>query len=159
MLESGSEVTLRPATLDDARLLFEWRNRPEIVMLSRSRRSVDWNEHVLWLQRVLSDPDHHLLFLVEIAFEPAGHLRFDRVDDESCEVSIYLLSGWTGRGFGVHSLAAGCREVFHLWGIGHIDAVVRRDNPRSRSAFIKAGFRETGASDTDVVRLRRWRPV
>jgi RimJ/RimL family protein N-acetyltransferase len=135
-----SAVELRPATLGDADLVFHWRNLPEIVALGTSGRAVERGEHEAWLRRVV-EGDDSLLLIVVADGRPIGQVRFDW-HDGWCSVSIYLLSGHTGRGLGVAALRAGCRRAIEHRPTERIVAFVRADNLRSISAFRKAGFRD-----------------
>src|SRR5262245_8404459 len=104
-------VVLRPATAADMALIFAWRNRPEIVALSTSQRIVTWEEHVAWYKSVLANPNRMML-LIEHLDRPVGQIRFDRVTPAECNVTIYLLPEYTGKGLGVRALRSGCAQAF-----------------------------------------------
>ena len=137
-------LRLRPADLNDAERVFEWRNRPEIVALSSSRRPVSWGEHQAWFGDAVRD-ENRRVFIVLRDDTPIGQVRFDRLGAEECEVSIYLLAEHTGRGLGTMALRIGCRTIFRTWPVARIVAFVRRENVRSLQAFGKAGFFEAPA--------------
>lgn len=67
---------IRPATLDDAKLLMDWRNDPETCRASVSQDPVEWNGHVGWLTRRLERTDPQL-FVAEIEGTPAATYRID----------------------------------------------------------------------------------
>ena len=146
----SSQLTLRGATMDDVRMIFAWRNIPELAEMGRTQRPVGWEEHLSWFQRVLTD-GNHLLLIVLLGQEPIGQVRFDLVKDRSCEVSISLLPQYTGRGLGVLALEHACWEAFARMAVDEIVAVIRKDNQRSISAFKKAGFDFVQRSDTDAL--------
>jgi perosamine synthetase len=156
--EANAQLVLRTATIADARMIFEWRNMPEIVALGKSQRAVGWEEHSNWFQSALKD-DQHLLLIVQLAKQPIGQVRFDYVRPRSCEVSIYLLPGYTGRGLGVLALRCACLEAFARLGVENILATIREDNQRSISAFQKAGFlQDTGEASAGYLVLNMKRP-
>jgi RimJ/RimL family protein N-acetyltransferase len=136
---SSSRVVLRPAVSGDARLVFEWRNLPYIVARASSQRAVDWQEHLLWFEETIRSEDR-LMFLVERDGLAIGQVRFDRRGDEHCLISAYLLPEWTGKGYGIEAIRAGCAEAFRRWKVEEVGACVRLDNPAAHSAFLKAGF-------------------
>lgn len=148
-------VSLRRARADDAKLVFDWRNLPEIVRLSLSGRTVDWSSHRSWFDEALQERER-LILIVEVDGEACGQVRFDWTNDETCEVSIYLLPGWTGRGFGVEALRQGCAQAFSLKRTERILARVKVDNSPSLSAFRRAGFVPVPAEPTerDVVSMQ-----
>lgn len=134
-----SDLILRRATIDDMQMIFGWRNIPEIVSLGKTQRPVDWDEHRTWFQEVVTG-DNHLLLVVLLAGKPIGQVRFDRLKDHSCEVSVFLSPEFTGRGLGVLALKHACWEAFAKMDIEEVVATIRRGNRRSISAFKKAGF-------------------
>src|SRR5262249_40050904 len=87
------------------------------------------------------------MFIVLQDGRPAGQVRFDRAGERTGVISVYLLEPFTGRGRGVEAIRLGCAEIFKLWEIDAVVACVRRDNPRARSAFLKAGFVEEAPPD------------
>jgi RimJ/RimL family protein N-acetyltransferase len=79
---------------------------------------------------------------VLLSQQPIGQIRFDKINDNECVVSVYLLQEFTGRGLGVETIDRGCQEICKLWGVSKIIACVRSDNTAARSAFLKVGFLE-----------------
>lgn len=141
-------LKLRPATPDDARRIFAWRNDPWLVSRSTSQLPVSWEEHSRWFERVLTDHRHLLLIIEPEPGIAAGTVRLDRIDDSRAVVTIYLLREFTGQGFGARALVDACSRAFAGWSIHTIHAHIRKDNHPSFSAFVKAGFVRVG-SDAD----------
>ncbi len=139
-----SEVTLRPASAADATAVFEWRNDPFLIERSTSRQPVKWEQHQEWFAETLKG-DSRRMFIIVVAGKNAGQVRFDRYDEATAVISVYLQEKFTGRGFGV---AATQQGAAWLWkqspGVKRIVACVRKDNLPASSAFRKAGFREEG---------------
>lgn len=142
------DLRLRPATGDDIRQVFAWRNDPWIVSLGSSRRLVSWEEHAEWFPRVLADPGRLLLICEDEAGVGLGATRLDMVDGDRATVTIYLMREFTGRGLGVQALVQAAALGFARWPIRAIHAYIRTDNRPSRSAFAKAGFLEIERSPT-----------
>ena len=150
-------ASLRRATMEDARQIFQWRNDPWIVSLGTNQQTVSWEEHEQWLRRVLGDADHHMLYIIESECRSLGVVRLDR-EEETAATTIYLDRGNTGRGFGVQALRQACAAGFRRWPIRCIDASIRRDNDRSLRAFAKAGFFANGDGSKETVRCRLEKP-
>ena len=137
---------LRPVTADDARLVFAWRNDPQIIAVGTLQRSVTWDEHEEWFKETVGG-ERRKMFIVQEGDEPIGQVRFERMDGGQCAISVYLLEKFTGKGLGVDAIRYGCWEICRHWNIQKIVACVRSDNKHARSAFLKAGFLEQpGAS-------------
>lgn len=121
-------MKLRPATMDDAELLFAWRNDPETRANSVSTEEVAWADHIAWLSESLEDPRRELL-IAEVAGAPVGTLRIDDSQVLSWTVAPHA------RGTGV-----GKRMVALVAKHGH-RAQIRRENIASRRIAEAAGFR------------------
>jgi RimJ/RimL family protein N-acetyltransferase len=145
---NGDTLTLRRATIDDARRIFEWRNMPEMIPLSRTQKPVAWQEHWRWFQRIIAGREH-LLLIVLLGEEPIGEIRFDRLTERTWEISILLVPKHTGRRLGVQALTLACQEIFAL-GAEQIIAIIRKENQRSVIAFQKAGFRPSDKPLTQI---------
>lgn len=144
-------LKLRPATIGDAKLVFAWRNDPWIVARGTTGQTVSWEEHYTWFKEVVAGHNRQM-FIVLYQGKPIGQVRFDRVDDDACEISIYLIREYTGRGLGVSALKLACEAIFDSWDISLILAFIRDDNASSVSAFRKAGF---SPADGDTVYIRQ----
>jgi RimJ/RimL family protein N-acetyltransferase len=145
---------LRPATPADRATVFAWRNDPFIVSLSASRRTVTWDEHAAWYDRVVTG-ERHLLLIVEREGEGIGTVRFDREGEAGALVTIYLLEPFVGRGLGTPVLREACGRAFVRWPeVGHLEARIQAGNARSVRALEKAGFRQVETSvDAAEVRM------
>lgn len=141
-------LRLRPAAMDDAKRLFDWRNDPDTRAVSLSSDELVWEEHLVWLERSLARTDR-LLFIGEAVRtdEPIGVVRFDAAEDGmgdgAWEVGITVAPAFRGRGWSRKLLAAG---LDHL-GPQRFRARVLKGNGRSRSLFEGLGFRPAGEAD------------
>ena len=133
-------IHLRPAAPEDCELVFGWRNIPEIVQLSFTRRQVSIAEHTKWYEDVLAST-HKLAFIVEESGFPVGMVRFDINKFYEAEISIYLIPEKTGLGLGTSAIARGCDLLFASINVNKVIAKTRKDNERSAKAFAKCGFR------------------
>lgn len=132
-------VLLRLATINDAQLVFEWRNDPWIVNLGLSKKEVLWEEHYEWFKNSLKN-QRRKIFIIEYENILIGQVRFEKKSVDQAEISIYLIKKYTGYGLGVVAIKKGCQEIFSLWEINKIVAEIRSNNHSSLSAFKKAGF-------------------
>lgn len=131
-------MKLRPATLEDAQRLFDWRNDPATREASVTTAPVAWEDHAAWLEASLARSDRRLL-IAEEGSASIGTVRFD-VGADGVEVSITLAPEARGRG-----LAAPLLRLATTQG-GPYLARIRPGNSASRRAFEAAGFRYTHRS-------------
>lgn len=134
-------VHLRPATLDDMRMVFKWRNDPFLVARGSSRLTVSWEVHQRWFTETING-DSRKMFIVQGDEQPIGQVRFDRINQGGCVITAYLLKEFTGKGYGVEAIRGGCLEIHKMWAVQRVIACVRMDNRHARSAFMKALFLE-----------------
>jgi len=137
-------ISLRPATMTDLGMVFDWRNDPFVVSQGSSHRGVEREEHQTWFEKTIVGNSRRMFIVLEQG-NPIGQIRFDRKDRMECVVSVYLLQAFTGRGWGVQAIRMGCAAIFEVWDVDRVVACVRQDNQAGRSAFLKSGFRETEA--------------
>jgi len=134
-----ARVTLRPADGQDAGTVFSWRNTHFVASRSTSGQIVEHCDHKAWFVRSLASPDR-LLLIVCIDDEDAGVVRFDRVDNETAVISVYLDESKTGYGAGIVAIRGGSARAREVWPAARIEAYVRNDNLLGRKAFAKAGY-------------------
>ena len=83
-------ICLRKAVKNDIELIFRWRNDPWTVSFSTTRRTVTWEEHVPWFNKIFAD-DSRLLYIIESEEKACvGVVRLDKNDESYAVISIYL---------------------------------------------------------------------
>jgi RimJ/RimL family protein N-acetyltransferase len=92
-------ITFREATIDDAKILFDWRNDELTRAMSRSPDLVEWDNHLSWLNNRLNRIEPHL-YIVVVEDEPVGTFRIDHGD----EVSYTIAPAKRRKGFGLAML-------------------------------------------------------
>jgi RimJ/RimL family protein N-acetyltransferase len=146
--------TLRPATLDDAQLLFDGRNAEAVRRWSLDTAAIEWPQHLNWLTASLRNPQR-LLLIAEADDGPVGVLRYDLRGFEA-EVSLYLLHGRFGLGWGRALLARGEAFVREHWPqMTAITAQVLPGNRPSLNVFRDAGFTQSACAFTKVLKDHR----
>ena len=142
------ELTLRPATLDDAPRLLAWRNDPATRQASHGSAEVTPEEHRAWLKRTLQDPDRQLWVVCQ-GDEAVGTVRADSDVEGTTELSWTVAPEARGRGVGKRmvAFAASCLE-------GALRAEVKRSNHASAKIAEGAGLRFE-REDDGVLHFRR----
>ncbi len=148
---AGAVLNLRVATTQDAQLLFEGRNAKAVRRWSKDQGLIDWAQHLNWLNASLRNPQR-LLLIAEADDGPVGVLRYDLRGLEA-EVSIYLLEGRFGLGWGRALLARGESFVSEYWPqLTTITAQVLPANHPSLNVFRDAGFTQGACAFTRVLK-------
>jgi spore coat polysaccharide biosynthesis predicted glycosyltransferase SpsG len=93
---AAAGLVARPATLEDARQLWEWRNDPGTRAGSRHGEMVPWLEHLAWVEASLTREDRVLL-VVDDPLGPVGTVRWDLAGEGEWEVSITVAPDRRGR--------------------------------------------------------------
>lgn len=138
---------LRPATVEDGRLLFNWVNQPDCLAASlETTRPVEWAEHLGWLENRVSSSECGI-WIATFAGAPIGQVRAEIGADDQLYVSIYIDAPARGKGHGTAMLAALATESVARWPGASLVARVRNGNVSSRKLFETAGYRLTDAND------------
>ncbi len=128
----------RPATLDDARLIFDWANDPQTRAASFSSSAITWENHLNWFSTKLGHPDHVFYILETPDDTPAALVRFDHAEN-SAEISVNVAPEFRGQGLGSAIIARGCRESFKSRS-APVHAYIKPENVASVRAFAQADF-------------------
>lgn len=96
IIEAPPGLSARPARIEDASQLFDWRNEPSVRKVSRTRNELSWDSHVAWVAAAVANPEVCLL-IAEMDGAPAGTVRFHALDPLNWEVSITVGASMRGR--------------------------------------------------------------
>ncbi|MEI8265166.1 MAG: UDP-2,4-diacetamido-2,4,6-trideoxy-beta-L-altropyranose hydrolase [Betaproteobacteria bacterium] len=138
----ADRLALRPATPEDADLLYRWRNHPATRAVSRDPRPIDRDAHVAWLARSLADTARRL-WIGHVGRVDIGTIRFDAGPQGDAEVSLYLDPDLHGLGLGGRLLRAGETEARRA-GLAQrlFVATVLDANAGSRQLFRSGGYQQ-----------------
>lgn len=135
--------------MEDAELLFQWKNDKTTIENSISKRGVTMEEHLKWLEKVIENPNRQL-FIMDVDGTPVGQLRLD-LEGSSAEISYGLGAEFRGKGLGrlVLEQAETLAEVF---AISTLTAEVLPHNAASQKLFKSLGFEEEKREEIYVYR-------
>lgn len=135
-----SSVTVRSAAIDDAQMMYRWRNHPSVRRVSRDPMPMDFDSHLRWLKSALQSESRHVM-IAEINGRGVGVIRYDELPDDTLEVSLYCDPRLTGIGIGSAMLNAGEGEMAGRLGAeATVTAFVVPGNESSERMFERAGF-------------------
>ncbi|WP_157788998.1 GNAT family N-acetyltransferase [Rhodococcus rhodochrous] len=132
-------MEIRKVDKEDAPMLFEWRNDPVTRANSFSTGSVDWEEHVKWLDQTIKREDRHL-YIVQVEGVSIGTFRLDKLDSQRAEISITVAPSARRKGYGSKILQEAAKVAGRL-GYSSILAKVKEENTISKRMFLKAGYK------------------
>lgn len=133
-------MMFRPATMEDAQLLFDWRNDPSTRAASHNTQAIEFSSHVQWLERALADKNRRLLIAMVDGIA-VGTCRTDHAGGAT-ELSWTVAPHARGKGIGrkmVTELARATQPP--------LTAEIRADNAASIKIAEAAGFSIVRASD------------
>lgn len=153
----GALLVLRPALMEDAPLLLEWRNDQRTRLASIDRGTVSYTEHLRWLAASLDSSSRRLL-VAELESHPVAVIRLD-LDGSRAVLSITIAPDSRGNDLAVPLLR---RALDYADGqrVPRVEAKIRRENEASIRAFIAAGFQlDEGSVRSDVLNVYASLPV
>lgn len=130
-------IEVRPVSMLDASLLWEWANDPLTRGRSLDTRPILWPDHLGWLEEMLGRDDA-LVFIGEQHGTPVGVVRFHRRGDEAV-ISVTVAPDVRGRGVGSRLIRRATALSVELWQVP-VAAVIRPENVASIRSFERAGF-------------------
>jgi RimJ/RimL family protein N-acetyltransferase len=148
---TSANLTLRPATVDDATDLLDWRNDPVTRTMSRHTELIDREDHLQWFGAALHDPAKLLLVGV-IDGSKVGVARFDLLAPRVWEVSINLSPCHRGKGLS-HAVLSCALDAIKTRHPGRIIAEIKPVNSVSRHLFEACGFRKIASGEVDTYEL------
>lgn len=132
-------IQMRHATMNDAKMIYDWRTTPSVLEVSRNTDSFSFEDHRKWLERVLHSQDRLLLIGV-LEGQDISVVRFD-IESRRAQISIFLAPGISGAGLGQATLAIAEAELKKCRAdIDWIDAWVNEDNSPSINMFQHSGY-------------------
>ncbi len=134
-------VPLREAVADDAELLWQWRNHPEVRAVSFSQDAINLADHRRWFTRQLDDANCHIWIAGRRRHEPVGSVRF-QIDPatQQAYISVIVDQRHRCRGLGAMLLTAAVDRLFSTTPVSEVIAQIRPGNDASVRAFRSAGF-------------------
>jgi UDP-2,4-diacetamido-2,4,6-trideoxy-beta-L-altropyranose hydrolase len=136
-------VILRSVVVEDCQMIWEWANDPTIRSASFSSEPISLERHSQWFRARLADSNCLFFIALDADGFPIGQIRFE-LQATAAVVSVSLVSGQRGKGYGVYIIQAASRQVFESTSVKLIHAYIKPDNLSSIGAFTKAGFADFG---------------
>lgn len=157
-LAVSSDLTLRPAVLDDEALLLEWSNESQTRRNAFDTEPIGATSHAVWLRSRLRDTESCALYIAEVKNAmPVGTIRFDReaLPGESFGSEVWRIS----YGVDVSFRSLGLARVLVQQGLERlaqtrvatctVKALVKPNNIASMKTFESLSFTASRAACDD----------
>jgi len=156
-------VTLRPATLDDRRAVYEWAacsdltssmmgppDFPEAPMPTWEEFCADYLPYFFDGSR----PNVGRSFIVEHESQPVGHISYSRVDEfpgqSTAELDIWMRdSSCCGRGWGAQAIILLCDHLRDSFNVNEFIFRPSARNVRAIRSYHRAGFTRLALSNDE----------
>jgi len=135
-----SMYKLRKATVDDAKLLFDWANDDEVRATAVVKKKIEWEEHVSWLIGKLKNSQTHIYILSGRNSENIGIVRFEK-DIDTFVISYSIDKIHRKKGMGHLILQLGIKKMKEIVPQCKFRASVQQDNIASNKIFEKLKFK------------------
>lgn len=97
-------ITCRQATIEDAKLVFDWSNDPETRKNSFNSEPIEWDGHLSWFEQRLKQEDMILIFEAESI--PIGMVRFS-FSENNAVIGVIVDPANRGKNYGAQIIALG----------------------------------------------------
>jgi RimJ/RimL family protein N-acetyltransferase len=134
----SSKINLRPVTLDDARLLFDWRNDPCVRSNSFHSEPIEYVHHVQWLVTALQD-EHQLFYIMENDTGAMGQVRLS-IENDVGLISYSIAAAFRGQDYGKRILQLLENTCVQQDLCLSLKACVRKNNIASQRVFADLGY-------------------
>lgn len=153
----GNVVTLRPAAIEDRRVIYEWLAKSDITEsmmgppLYPDNKIPTWQEFCDdYVLHYFSDekPELGRCFVIMVNNEPVGQVNYNAIDKNNrIELDIWMsCQANCGKGYGPDSLKALCKYLYEEFGISEFYIQPSARNTRAIKAYEKTGFKKVSLS-------------
>jgi RimJ/RimL family protein N-acetyltransferase len=151
----GELVTLRPATLNDRKPIFDWLTNSNVTKFMMGPPTYPdspiptWNEFLNDYKEYFFDSSKPLLgrcYVIEVNSEPVGQINHDKIymADYSTELDIWLnCSKYMNKGYGSDAIVTLCDYLTNNFKCKKFIIAPSKRNIVAIKAYKKAGFVET----------------
>lgn len=140
-------LKLRPATIDDCQMIYEWINETETRKQSFSTEHISWETHKKWFDNCMNCAERKLYVCCH-AEEQIGQYRIDILSDTEVVISYSIAKEYRNRGYGSEMLRAGEALIRKTMSrVCRIKAEVKKENMASQKMLLENGYKAEELED------------
>lgn len=133
-------IHFRDATIQDARLLYDWRNAPHTREHSFDSSPLVWEDHLSWMKGKFDSGSSHIFILYNELNAPVGQIRFDYNDKKEAVIDISIDVKYRNQGYATEGLKKTVAFVLQQERVKKLLAYIKKENNASYKTFLRAGF-------------------
>lgn len=137
---------LRDVVESDAKLIWTWRNHPQIRQWMFNQNSIDFQEHLTWFLTQLKNPAKIFLIYSHNDVE-CGFINFTKYDSENAWEWGFYTSPECPKGIGRYMGKTAMQYAFEVMHANKIYGEVLEENYRSIKLHERLGFSHEGFLD------------
>ena len=145
-----AQISVRPATQDDCRRLWDWRNESTTRAASFNSDFIPYQDHENWFSRKMRAQDTRIFIVMDADAREVGYVRFSIEADEA-EISVGVDIAERGKGYGADAIRMASDQILATGPVDRILAYIKQDNPASLAAFQRAGFDSKSIKDVSGI--------
>lgn len=164
----GEKTYLRPATVDDAEMIVNWRNLDEVMKYSVNRDPFTVEGHLNWVKKHIDTGDTvQFIICLKESDRPIGSTYLKDIDrtKKSAEYGVFIGdTSVRGRGIGTEVLNLTVEYAFGSLELDEVRAEVLEYNDISLRHFLHNGFHKDDEAyvnidgkDIKIIKLTRRR--
>lgn len=143
-----SEWQLRTARVDDAFLIWLWRDDATSDKNNVEPRPLAWSPHLQALEEELGSPAKRI-WIAESNGVPAGQIRYERIDTMTAEVVVFTMSRFRRRGLALWLLDATANRAAYELGITTVQATIAAGDEAGQRLLLRARFVRCGEKEVN----------
>ena len=156
----GSQIYLRPVSLEDGATIAGWLNDPEVRRTLRARMPITHLAEEAFLRRIgESENDLILAIMVRETEQFIGVLGLHQIDSRNRHAQFGITIGekdaWD-KGYGTEATQLILRYAFDSLNLHRVALQVYEFNPRAQHVYEKIGFRTEGRLRQETFREGRY---
>lgn len=132
--------SMRKATLEDARLYFEWVNDPQVRLSAFNSEIIEWPSHLKWFNSKI-DSNQSELYIFEKDKIAVGQIRFDKISELQYSIDFSIDKMFRGQSLGKSIIRNGIQLLKQTYpNVITLFASVKKDNIASQKSFLSNNF-------------------
>ena len=138
-----SNFKLRKMLVDDLKLIFEWRNHPDIRSCMFDTKEISWESHSAWFKSANENNEVHLFVLRQVE-QPIGFMSFVPTKFKGVYDWGFYMAPHLEPGYGAILGKLALEKAFEDLSFRKICGSVLSKNIRSINFHKKMGFKQEG---------------
>lgn len=142
----NTEIYLRRLKVEDAEILYQWRNDPEIWKFTKFRplAEITLDMETKWLKKVLTNKNEiRFAICLKEAGKYIGNVQLLNIEGGNAELHIFIGDKfWWGRGIGTTAVRDVLNIAFDELKLNSVSLEVHKENRKAKRIYKALGFKD-----------------